>query len=308
MFKPTVHSYFSGAGLMDTGLIFGGLPIARSFELDPLACKVQAANLGDHVENVDVTQLCVTGQGEADVIIGTYPCTRYSNIADIKGTRTGDDLFLHFFRHIALMRPEVYVVENVPGMTKFPVVMEAMTQLPDYYVTTFNPVRAEHMVPQRRDRLIIMGSRRPFTWNAPDKGKVPSLMSLLERDPEIVIPPSVYARLNGQYRDKPIISDPFKGDIAPTCLAHYAKDKGTRLVIDPVTRKPRPYTVREYARLMGLPDFFTFDAPDSDAYRMIGNGVVFHKGVWVANEIVRYFSHSHRQSRPLTRAASHQNV
>jgi DNA (cytosine-5)-methyltransferase 1 len=44
--------------------------------------------------------------------------------------RTGDDLFLHFFRHVAIRRPELYVVENVPGMRKFPVVMEAMTKLP----------------------------------------------------------------------------------------------------------------------------------------------------------------------------------
>ena len=292
MFHPTVHSYFSGAGLMNAGLICGCLPITRSFELDARACKVQRDNLGHHVENVDISRLCVTGQGEADVIISTYPCTKYSSIADINGARTGDDLFLHFFRHIALMQPEVYVVENVPGMTKFPVVMEAMTQLPDYYVTTFNPVQAEHMVPQRRDRLIIIGSRRPFSWQAPDKHKVPSLMSLLELDPEIVIPPSVYARLNGQYRDRPIISDPFKGDIAPTCLAHYAKDKGTRLVIDPKTRTPRPYTVREYARLMGLPDHFAFNVPDSDAYRMIGNGVVFQKGRWVATQIARYFTTS----------------
>jgi len=45
MFHPTVHSYFSGAGLMDAGLmdaglICGGLPITRSFELDARACKV----------------------------------------------------------------------------------------------------------------------------------------------------------------------------------------------------------------------------------------------------------------------------
>lgn len=290
MFKPTVNSYFSGCGMMDCGLVFGGLSIANSYELDPLACKVQRANLGGSVHNVDITQLTIDEQDRADVIIGTYPCTKYSPIADVSDTRTGDDLFLHFFRHIALMEPEVYVVENVPGMAKFKVVMEAMTKLPSYFVTVFCPVKAEHMVPQRRDRLMIFGSRRPFTWTPPGHHRVPSLLSLLEHDPEISIPPSVVARLAGKYRDRPIISDPYKGDIAPTCLAHYAKDRGTRLVIDPATRKPRPYTVREYARLMGLPDFFTFDVPDSDAYRMIGNGVVVQKGIWVGEQVTRYFA------------------
>jgi DNA (cytosine-5)-methyltransferase 1 len=60
-------------------------------------------------------------------MVATYPCTKYSPIADIHGVRTGDDLFLHFFRHVAIRRPELYVVENVPGMKKFPIVMEAVT-------------------------------------------------------------------------------------------------------------------------------------------------------------------------------------
>ena len=34
----------------------------------------------------------------------------------------------------------MYIVENVPGMKKFKVVMEAMTKLPDYYVNAFCPI------------------------------------------------------------------------------------------------------------------------------------------------------------------------
>ena len=36
------------------------------------------------------------GPQDADVYVGTFPCTKYSSIADISGTRIGDDLFLHF--------------------------------------------------------------------------------------------------------------------------------------------------------------------------------------------------------------------
>jgi len=85
-------------------------------------------------------------------------------------------------------------------------------------------------------------------------------------------------------------SNPERGDIAPTCVAHYAKDLSTRLVAD--KRFPhgvRPYTVREYARLQGVPDTFTFTGSDNDAYRMIGNGVSVPVGEWIGSEIVRYF-------------------
>jgi DNA (cytosine-5)-methyltransferase 1 len=102
----------------------------------------------------------------------------------------------------------------------------------------------------------------------------------------------VNRRLAGKYRDKPIISDPKRGDIAPTCVAHYAKDQSTRLVAD--SRFPngvRPYTVREYARLQGVPDTFTFAGGANDAYRMIGNGVSVPVGEWIGGEITRYFSH-----------------
>jgi DNA (cytosine-5)-methyltransferase 1 len=117
-----------------------------------------------------------------------------------------------------------------------------------------------------------------------------TLAEILEPDPAPHIPDYVNRRLAGAYRDRPIISDPRRGDIAPTCVAHYAKDLSTRLVVD--KRFPhgvRPYTVREYARLQGVPDSFSFVGSDNDAYRMIGNGVSIPVGEWIGSEIVRYF-------------------
>ena len=223
-------------------------------------------------------------------MVATYPCTKYSPIADIHGVRTGDDLFLHFFRHVAIRRPEVYVVENVPGMKKFPVVMEAMTKLPDYYVHVACPVKTSIWLPQKRDRLIIIGSKQSFAWREPTAKRRVTLTEILEPKPLPRIPDYITRRLAGKYRDKPIISDPTRGDIAPTCVAHYAKDLSTRLVAD--KRFPhgvRPYTVREYARLQGVPDTFSFGGNDNAAYRMIGNGVSVPVGTWIGHEIRRYF-------------------
>ena len=227
-------------------------------------------------------------QQDADVYIGTFPCTKYSTAADISGTRTGDDLFLHFFRHIALAQPEMYVVENVPGMLKFKVVMEALTKLPDYYVRIECPVNANMWLPQERKRLILIGSKKPFTnFDYPDE-KPLRLKDVIEKDAEVDIPQYVYNRINGKYRDKPIISDPDMDDLSPTCVAHYAKDKGTRLVKD--GKRIRPYTVREYARLQGFPDWFEFCGTKNDAYRQIGNAVAVPMGRWIGNQIVKYFN------------------
>jgi len=288
---PTINSYFSGGGLMDTGLLLAGLQIGKSYEIDPVCCRVQADNLGDHVQQADISEKLVVGD-DCDGMVFTYPCTKYSTIADIHGTRTGDELFLHALRHLAIARPEVYAVENVPGMRAFPVVMEAMTQMPDYFVQVFCPIASSTWLPQRRDRLIIIGSRRRFNWRQPEQGKQIPLSAILEEEPRITMPKAVAKRMAGAYRDLPIISDPARGDIAPTCVAHYAKDKSTRLIAD--KRYPlgvRPYSVREYARLQGVPDWYQFNCSDTDAYRMIGNGVSVPVGEWLGRELQRYFGY-----------------
>lgn len=285
------NTYFAGGGLMDLGLKQAGITLQQSFEIDPDCCATLRKNFDHEVLACDLRQTLVEGEKPCDAMVATYPCNKYSGIAAIHGLLTGDDLYLHFFRRLAIRRPAVYVLENVPGMKKFPVVMEAMTRLPEYYVNVFCPVSSQLWLPQQRDRLIIFGSKRPFAWREPRNTRRVALREILERDPQVEIPQYVYDRLNGKYRDQPIISDPARGDMAPTCVAHYAKDRSTRLVKDKRFRRGvRPYTVREYARLQGVPDGFEFVGGDSKAFRMIGNGVSVPVGRWVGRELGRYFA------------------
>lgn len=295
MYKPTAKGYFSGCGGMEIGLIQAGVSMIQSLDLDIEATdcmKMNSHYFGHSVLNTDIKDKTVLEQPATDIIVGTYPCTKYSPIADIHGTRTGDDLFLHFFRHIAIEKPEMYIVENVPGMKKFKVVMEAMTRLPDYYVNVFCPVDASIWLPQRRKRLILIGTRKRFSIAAPkQKNNVRTVKSLLEKNPEVAMPGYVIKRINGGYRDFPIIIDPeLSNAIAPTCVAHYAKDLSTRLVKDKTCEHGlRPFSVREYARLQGFPDDFYF--PDKrSSYRLIGNAVPVDMGRWIGDEALKYFN------------------
>ena len=290
MHQPTVNSFFSGAGLMDEGLRRAGLNVQASYEIDPDCVRIACDN--GHQANVcDVSRKLVADEAPSDIAVVTYPCTHYSTIADIHGARTGDNLYLHFFRHLAICQYEVYVLENVPGMRKFPIVMEAMTKLPGYYVNVFCPVQSQTWLPQKRDRLFIIGSKRNFLWRSPAATRRVSLAEIIEENPRVEIPDYVYSRLDGKYRDRPIISDPALDDLAPTCVAHYAKDLGTRLLKDKrYPRGVRPYSVREWARLQGLPDTYQFNCSDRLAYKMIGNGVSVPAAEWVGHEMQRYFN------------------
>lgn len=294
MYKPTAKGYFSGCGGMELGIMQAGINIVQSLDLDKAAvdCMRYNSHYFNHsVLQQDIKDITVLSQQRTDIIVGTYPCTKYSAIADIHGTRTGDDLFLHFFRHIAIERPEVYVVENVPGMKKFKVVMEAMTKLPDYYVHVFCPVEAENWLPQRRKRLILIGTRKPSFIQPPAHQRKTRLKDIIETSVDIETPDYVLSRINGKYRDKPIIVNPdIPGAVAPCCVAHYAKDLGTRLIVDKNHKHGvRPFTIREYARLQGFPDDFHFENKKS-SYKLIGNAVPVDMGRWVGQQIMNYFN------------------
>lgn len=107
MYPILVNRYFSGAGLTDIGLQLGGLTLQQSFEIDSLCCDTMRRNLSHEVVQCDISKKLVQSEKECQVLVATYPCTKYSPIADIHGVRTGDDLFLHFFRHVAIRRPKL---------------------------------------------------------------------------------------------------------------------------------------------------------------------------------------------------------
>ena len=280
---------------MEIGIMQAGIKIIQSLDLDTDAThcmKINSHYFSHSVLTIDIKDITVLEQPATDIIVGTYPCTKYSPIADIHGTRTGDDLFLHFFRHIAIEKPEMYIVENVPGIKKFKVVMEAMTKLPDYYLNVFCPVDASNWLPQRRKRLILIGAKKPFAINAPTQiANRPTLKNILEKNPEIEMPDYVIKRMNGKYRDLPIVVDPeISNALAPTCVAHYAKDLSTRLVKDKNAKYGmRPFSIREYASLQGFPDDFIFENKRS-SYKLIGNAVPVHMGAWAGREAMRYFN------------------
>ena len=295
MYTPTAKGYFSGCGGMELGIMLSGVELIQSLDLDKEATDCMKLNnhyFSHSVLNVDIKGKTVLEQPKTDIIVGTYPCTKYSPIADIHGTRTGDDLFLHFFRHIAIEKPEMYIVENVPGMKKFKVVMEAMTKLPDYYVNVFCPIDAANWLPQRRKRLILIGTRKHFCISSPSQiNNRPRLKDILEKNPEVEMPDYIIKRINGKYRDLPIIVDPeIPNALAPTCVAHYSKDLSTRLVKDKNSKYGvRPFSIREYARLQGFPDDFVFENKRS-SYKLIGNAVPVHMGKWVGSVAMKYFN------------------
>lgn len=291
MSKIKVGSLFSGA--ID-GMSLGFQMCSKQYEviisneLEATAVKTAKLNYNHTIIQQDIRNVSVESFRECDVILGTFPCQEYSKAAHIhKHGRTNNwkqayhwasirDLFLHFFRFIALVQPEVYIWENSPEIRKFPIVMETFKKLPPYQYYELELDTFDFNLPQKRKRLFVIGFKNSFSMPDPTQfqlfNRQLTIKDIKETNPDFSIPNYVKFRIDGKYRDLPSVKG--DDDIGNTCVAHYARDKGTTLIYDSRGYKGlRPFSVREYARLMGIPDSFLFANKQTTNYKHIGNSV-----------------------------------
>jgi len=169
--NPTVIELFCGAGGTSFGFQRAGFDVRLGLDIDEHAIATFGLNhptavaIRDSVENVTGGQLLDAAKIDSvDVLIGGPSCQGYSTI----GPRLKDDprnlLFAHYLRLVAELRPRWIVFENVKGMKfhgggKF--FSQLCRELADlgYSITSDVLNAADYGVPQRRERLIVVGTR-----------------------------------------------------------------------------------------------------------------------------------------------------
>ena len=284
----TVKSLFSGAGGLDCGLEQAGLKVVESYEFEKRACDT-LANVGtSDVYKCDISKLLLENQMKTYVITATFPCTHFSTA----GLRDGDELYLEAHRIIRCLEPEIFVIENVPAMKRFDIVMEAFLKMPGYHVSDFILNAADCGAPQNRKRLIIIGSKSAFDWDfspVPEQEKL-YLKDILEAGLDMPLSEGAKNRLAGKNKGQwpAHIYDPAVKDYGPTCVAHYAKDQGDQLTVDPATGKIRSFSALEYGRLQGFPDDYPFAGGKVATLKQIGNAVSPYMAKIIGKEILRY--------------------
>jgi DNA (cytosine-5)-methyltransferase 1 len=218
-------------------------------------------------------------------------------------------LFFDVARIIATKKPSGFLLENVKNLIShdrgntFRVIQETLKEELGYYIY-HKVIDGQHLVPQHRERLIILGFREKPDHNPfddlvlPEKGII-KLSSILhpqdgtekEEQPytmgekALVNPKYTLTQHLWEYLQKYAEKHRQAGngfgfglvkgtDIARTLSARYYKD-GSEILIDQGNRKrPRRLTPRECARLMGFDDSFKIPVSDTQAYRQFGNSVV----------------------------------
>lgn len=173
-----VIDLFAGCGGMSSGFVKAGYAIHAAVEYDPIIASTYVQNhphvrmIVDDIKNVDHQN--VFKENDADVIIGGPPCQGFSMAgARIRNGFIDDPrnyLFKHYFNIVRTVKPKAFVMENVKGMLtmhggeifaeikKLFSDSELLDGEPYYlYCKVINAL--DYGVPQKRERLIIIGTK-----------------------------------------------------------------------------------------------------------------------------------------------------
>lgn len=294
---PKVIDLFSGCGGMSLGFQLAGFDVLEGFDNWKCAVDTYSKNLGHEATLLDLSDVDATisalekyeGEGEFPAIIGGPPCQDFSSAGTrVEGARA--DLTEKFAAVIERFQPPFFVMENVAraehaaAFKRAVAVMEAAGYAVDKVVLDASLCG----VPQKRKRLITIGTREPaitaaiFEWFIENKSEKPMTVrdwfgKRLGTDTYYRHPRS-YARRGVFSIDEP--SPTVRGVNRPI-PAGYPGHPGD---VVPVSQT-RPLTTAERAEIQTFPRGYKWVASRTDTEQMIGNAVPVRLAKFVAEGI-----------------------
>ena len=168
----SIVSLFTGCGGMELGLEACGFRTAVCVEIDEHCNRTLEANRPwRRMEPGDITQLKTSEilkaarlkPGNVGLVTAGCPCQPFSTMGKGEGISSEDgNLFSHFIRVVMEARPAGFIFENVTGIMKHAAVLGMIADMADaigYRVSARVLTAADYGVPQRRNRLILLGLR-----------------------------------------------------------------------------------------------------------------------------------------------------
>lgn len=303
MEKLKVASLFCGCGGTDVGLLgnfdflgrhydSNNMEIVYANDIDDNACRIFEKNFGITPDNRDIREVKSEEIPEFDILTGGFPCQSFSIIAQnpkrlgVKDER--GKLFFEMCRILREKKPKCFIAENVKGIltankkSAFPLIIKEFEES-GYNITYRILNSANYGVPQKRERVIIVGFRKDLTmrFSFPDAEIVDEnefipLKNVIEKkvDEKYFFSERAVA---GMMRNRVSMNKGRAQDISKPCNtvgAHLAKVSLNST--DPVLiekNRYRRFTPREVARIQSFPEEFALIGSESAQYRALGNAI-----------------------------------
>lgn len=315
MDQYTYIDLFSGAGGLSLGFSKRKFRNVFSVDIEPVFCKTYKTNFPNHkliqqditsISNQEIVSL--VGNTKVNVIIGGPPCQGFSMAGNV-GRKFIDDprnhLFNEFARFISVIKPDVFLMENVArlythnkGKTREEILYTFRALGYNTECRVLNV--ADYGIPQIRSRIIFIGTRLqngsiifpPKKYNSDAyitiKDAIDDLPALKSGESSIIpnhiamkhsaqmLNKMSFVKDGGTKSDIPLDLRPLKGDARK--YIRYNSSRPSVCVTGDMRKifhysQNRALTVRELARIQTYPDDFVFEGSSIAQQQQVGNSV-----------------------------------
>lgn len=287
---------FSGCGGMSLGFQNAGFNILAAYDNWLPAVNVYKKNFSHPIYSDDLADESVQKKialQHPDIIFGGPPCQDFSSAGHRNESLGRASLSIAYGNIIDKSRPQYFVMENVPEITKSETLskVEKILKNAGYGITTIVLDASLCGVPQSRKRFFMIGHQ-----NDNDDFLLPILMSNLADKPMSMhdyfgdsLGTEYYFRVPRSYSRRGVFS------IYEPCQTIRGVDrpipKGYKgHPADPVEIGPkvRALTVLERSYVQTFPKNFVFEGTKTNLNQMIGNAVPVKLAEYVAKAIMEY--------------------
>jgi DNA (cytosine-5)-methyltransferase 1 len=298
--KYTITSLFSGCGGLDLGFQGNFYFLKKKYkenkfrviwanDIDKNACITYDKYFDHSIVCEDIRNVLLNKEkdlfyndipSKVDIVLGGFPCQDFSHAGKRKGFNSDrGTLYQAMSEVIQQSKPMLFLAENVKGLLTMNNGDAIKQIIKDFEKLGYNVsyklmLTADFEVPQKRERVIIIGTRKKvlpafdFDLLLSEKKKWMTLKDAigdLANYEEGGIKNHYWSKAKknkGQGNNKVIENQP-----APTMRAEHHGN------IEFHWDKERRLSAREAARIQSFPDDMIFYPSTSSAYRQIGNAV-----------------------------------
>jgi len=320
----TFIDLFAGIGGTRIAFEAAGCKCVFSSEWDKFAQQTYEANFGDKPHG-DIRQIKSSEIPDHDILVAGFPCQPFSISGITKKNALGrphgfndptqGTLFFELKRIIHDKKPMAFLLENVKHLKRhdegrtYEVIRHALVDELGYDVHD-EVFDAANYVPQHRERVFIVGFKKPTLFEFPHYNPVkkPKFKDILEKNvhDKYTLTDHLWKYLQDYAKKHKEKGNGFGygmtdlNGVARTLSARYYKDGAEILIPQGNNKNPRRLTPAECAHLMGFiqlkPDF-KIHPSDTQAYKQFGNSVV----VPLVHEIAQAIVKTLRKNSPNTK-------